>query len=234
MNNVITLIEKKHEPRFDSLALADNLGIQHKNALALIDDNKLEFGEFGRVAFETRTLETNGGNQKQRVALLNEDQSYFLLTLTRNTNRTKHLKVELVKAFSRFRKHQQTTEDYLPFYHELHDNVKALSDIAHQNGSEVKESLLHMNFNKLINNAFCLEAGQRSGLPPRLRAQVTAANVIAGDIVQRCIAAGLDHKLTYQKVKLAVLALAEPVKSLYQPSAQNRILPSAGTKNPAL
>lgn len=93
MNNVITLIEKKQEPRVDSLVIADYLGIQHKNTLALIDENKLEFGEFGRVAFETRTLETNGGNQKQRIALLNEDQSYFLLTLTRNTKRTKHLKV---------------------------------------------------------------------------------------------------------------------------------------------
>lgn len=234
MNNAITLTEKKHEPRVDSLVIADYLGIQHKNTLALIDDNKLEFGEFGRVAFETRTFETNGGNQKQRIALLNEDQSYFLLTLTRNTKRTKHLKVELVKAFSRFRKHQQTNEDYLPFYHELHDNVKALSDMAHQNGSQVKESLLHMNFNKLINKAFCLDAGQRPDLPPRLRAQVTAANVIAGDIVQRCNTAGLDHKVTYQKVKQAIFALTEPVRGLYQSPAQNRILLPTDTKNPEL
>ncbi|WP_340123846.1 Rha family transcriptional regulator [Methylobacter svalbardensis] len=234
MNNVISLIEKKHEPRVDSLAIADRLGIQHKNALALIDDNKLEFGEFGRVAFETRTLETNGGNQKQRIAFLNEDQSYFLLTLTRNTKRTKPLKVELVKAFSRFRKHKQTTEDYLPFYHELHDNVKSLSDRAHQNGSQVKESFLHMNFNKLINKAFCLDAGQRPDLPPRLRAQVTAANVIAGDIVQRCVMAGLDHKVTYQEVKQAVFALAEPVRGLYLPSTQNRAFQTADTKNPEL
>ncbi|MGZ8946403.1 MAG: Rha family transcriptional regulator [Methylococcaceae bacterium] len=234
MNNAITLTEKKHEPRVDSLAIADNLGIQHKNALALIDDNKLEFGEFGRVAFETRTLETNGGNQKQRIAFLNEDQSYFLLTLTRNTKRTKHLKVELVKAFSRFRKHQQTTEDYLPFYHELHDNVKALSDMAHQNGSNTGEKLFHINFNKLINKAFGLDAGQRSNLAPRLRAKVTAANVIAGDIVQQCLDSSLDHKATYQKVKLAIFALAEPVRGLYQPLAQNGTFPTVDTKNPEL
>ncbi|MGZ8952972.1 MAG: Rha family transcriptional regulator [Methylobacter sp.] len=237
MSNIIALTEKKHEARVDSLSLADNLGIQHKNLLALVDASKQEFEEFGRLAFETRKgepLQHGGFAKATRIALLNEDQSYFLLTLTRNTKHTKHLKVELVKAFSRFRKHQQTTEDYLSFYHELHDNVKTLSDKAHQNGIQVKESLLHMNFNKLINKAFCLDAGQRPDLPPRLRAQVTAANVIAGDIVQRCVAAGLDHKDTYLKVKQAIFALAEPVRGLYQSPAQNRMLQTAVTKNPEL
>ncbi|MGZ8190049.1 MAG: Rha family transcriptional regulator [Methylococcaceae bacterium] len=234
MSNVITLSEKKHEARVDSLVLAESLVTLHRNVVALIDKNKSEFEEFGRVTFETRTLETNGGRQKQRIGLLNEDQAYFLLTLTRNTERTKRLKVELVKAFSRFRRHQQVTSDYLPFYHELHYNVKALSDMAHQNGSNTDEKLFHISFNKLINKAFGLDAGQRSDLPPHLRAKVTAANVIAGDIVQQCLDANLDHKTTYQKVKQAVLALAEPVRSLYQPLTQNQTLPTAVTKNPEL
>ena len=212
MNNVIALIETKQEARVDSHILAEYLGIQPKNVLALIDENKSEFEEFGRVAFETRTLETNGGKQKQRIALLNEDQSYFLLTLTRNTERTKRLKVGLVKAFSRFRKHKQSNEDYLPFYHELHNNVKALSDWAHQNGSKTEEKWFHSNFNKLINKAFGLDAAQRPDLPPSLRAKVTAINVIAGDIIQQCIKANLDHKTTYQKVKQAVFAFAEPIR----------------------
>ena len=175
----------------------------------------MEFEEFGRLAFETRKgepLQHGGFAKATRIALLSEDQSSFLLTLTRNTKRTKHLKVELVKAFSRFRKHQQTTEDYLPFYHELHDNVKALSDRAHQNGSKADEKLFHSNFNRLINKAFGLDAGQRPNLPPRLRAKITVANIIAGDIVQRCIEAKLDHKAIYQKVKLAVNSLAEPFR----------------------
>jgi phage regulator Rha-like protein len=85
MSNVIALTEKKHEARVDSRILAECMDTLHRNVMALIDKNKSEFEEFGRVAFETRTLETNGDKQKQRIALLNEDQSYFLLTLTRNT-----------------------------------------------------------------------------------------------------------------------------------------------------
>lgn len=232
--NVIALIDKKHEARVDSHLIAESLDIQHKNVLALIDENKSEFEEFGQLAFETRVVSKRGAGQATRYALLSEDQSYFLLTLTRNTERTKHLKVALVKAFSRFRQHQQVKSDYLPFYHELHDEVKALSDMAHQNGSETAAWKIHSNFNKMINKAFGLEAGQRPDLPPSLKAKVTAANVIAGDIIQQCIAAGLDHKTTYQKVKQAVLALAVPVRGLYQPLAQNRMLQTADTKNPEL
>jgi phage regulator Rha-like protein len=235
MSNVIALTEKKHEPRVDSLVLAESLGIQHKNILALVDDNKSEFGEFGQLAFETRVVSKKGAGQKTRTALLNEDQAYFLLTLTRNTEHIKRLKVDLVKAFSRFRKHQQTTEDYLPFYHELHDNVKTLAEMAHQNGSNTDEKLFYINFNKLINKAFGLDAGQRSNLAPRLRAKVTAANVIAGDILLRCLDENLDHKTTYQKVKQAILALSEPVRGLYQRPAQNQTLPTDdNTKNPEL
>jgi phage regulator Rha-like protein len=234
MSNVIALTEKKHEARVDSRVLAEHLGIQPKNALALIDANKPEFEEFGQLAFETRVISKKGAGQATRYALLNEDQAYFLLTLTRNTDRTKHLKVELVKAFSRFRRHQQVTSDYLPFYHELHDNVKALSAMAHQSGSTTDERLFHSNFNKLINKAFGLDAGQRSNLPPHVRAKVTASNVIAADLIQQCLAANLDHKTTFQRVKQAVLALAEPVRGLYQPMAQNRMLQPADTRPPEL
>jgi phage regulator Rha-like protein len=234
MSNAIALTEKRHEPRVDSLMLAESLEIQHKNLLALINENKSEFEEFGRLAFETRVVSKKGAGQATRYALLSEDQSYFLLTLTRNTERTKRLKVELVKAFSRFRQHQQVTSDYLPFYHELHDNVKALSAMAHQNGSTTDESRFHSNFNKLINKAFGLDAGQRSSLPPHLRAKVTASNVIAADLIQQCLAANLDHKTTFQRVKQAVLTLAEPVRGLYQPLAQNRTLQAADTRTPEL
>ena len=106
--------------------------------------------------------------------------------------------------------------------------------MAHQNGSTTDESLFHSNFNKLINKAFGLDAGQRSSLPPHLRAKVTASNVIAADLIQQCMAANLDHKTAFQRVKLAVLTLAEPVRGLYQPMAQNRTLQAADTRNPEL
>ena len=212
INNAITLLEKKNEARVDSLSIANSLGIQHKNVLALIDDNKLKFQEVDQLAFETRVVSKMRAGQKTRIALLTEDQSYFLLTLTRNTERTSSLKMELVKSFSRFRKNKQSEADYLPFYHELHDKVRALSDRAHQDGSLTSENLFHITYNKLINKAFGLKTGQRSELSPRLRAKLTAANIVAEEVIQQCIFARLNHKATYQKVKQAIFAIAEPIK----------------------
>jgi phage regulator Rha-like protein len=158
MTNIIALVEKKKAARVDSLLIAEHLQIQHKNILALIDDNKPIFEEFGRLAFETRKgepLPQGGFAKSTRYALLNEDQAYYLLTLTRNNERTKRLKAELIKAFSRFRRHRQTAEDYLPFYHELQEDIKALAVVARQNGSTTDGKRLYTNFNRLINSAFC-------------------------------------------------------------------------------
>lgn len=208
MDNIITICPVKNEARVDSRVLAEHLGIQHKNVLELVEKHKLGFEEFGRVAFETRPFDTNGGKQKQRITLLNEDQSYLLLTFSRNTKRVVGLKVELVKVFSRFRRGQQAEADYLPFYHELHDSVKTLADRAHQAGSTTPERIFHININRLINDAFGLESGQRPDLPGHLRAKVTAANVIAGELLQEAIANGYDHKAAYQHVKCGILAFA--------------------------
>lgn len=88
------------EARADSREIARALGNQHKNVLALIADYQADFAELGRVAFETRTLETSGGTQKTRFVMLNENQCYFLLTLVRNSETVVRLKLALVKAFA--------------------------------------------------------------------------------------------------------------------------------------
>lgn len=209
MSNVIILHPIKHEPRVDSRILAEQLHVQHKNVLSQIGDYRGDFEEFWVVAFQTRKPpKGTAGGRPETFALLNEDQAYLLLTFSRNTAHVRKLKVELVKAFSRFRQHQQTEADYLPFYHELHDGVKALAELAHQSGSSTPERLFHINFNRLINDAFGLESGQRQNLPGHLRAKVTAANVLAKEVLERAIADGLDHKSAYQRVKQAVLVFA--------------------------
>lgn len=208
MDNIITLCPVKNEARVDTLILAENLQIKHKSVLELIDKYTSQFEELGRVTFQTRTFDTNGGKQKQRIALLNEDQSYLLLTFSRNTKRVVGLKVELVKVFSRFRRGQQAEADYLPFYHELHDSVKALADRAHQAGSTASERFFHININRLINDAYGLKSGQRPDLPPQLRAKVTAANVIAKELLEEAITKGYDHKAAHQHVKRGILAFA--------------------------
>lgn len=214
--NIIELSQVKNEARVDSRMLAEHIGIQHKNVLATIDSQISRFERFGPIAFKTRkgeALPQGGFAKPTRYALLNEDQSYLLLTFSKNTDRVADLKVELVMAFSRFRQHTQVDSDYLPYYHELHDSVKSLADVARQNGSSTDEKLFHINFNRLINKAFGIDAGSRKFLPGNLRAKVTAANVVAKELLDDAIKAGLDHKAAYQHVKKGIESFANLSRS---------------------
>ena len=203
----IALFEKKQQARVDSRLLAESLAIQHKNVMALIDENKPEFEEFDRLAFETRKGEPlpQGGRAKStRYVLLTEDQAYFLLTLTRNTERTKRLKVELVKAFSTFRQHQQAAVDYLPFYHDLHDAIKTLTEYAHTQGSRKEAHIFHRIYEKLINKACAIEAGQRQNLPVNTRVNITNATGAVIATIKQGIATHTDYHAIYQQAKITV------------------------------
>jgi phage regulator Rha-like protein len=217
--DIIPLHPVKNEARVDSRVLADKLQNQHKNVLSLIDNYKSDFEEFGAIAFKTlkgKPLPQGGNAKPARYTLLNEDQAYLLLSFSKNTNHVRGLKVELVKAFSRFRQHKQAEADYLPYYHELHDEVKVLALQAHQAGSNTKERIFHINFNKLINSAFGLKSGQRQNLPGHLRAKVTTANVIASELLKGAIDNGMTHKQAFQHVKQGIIAFANASTGLLE------------------
>lgn len=82
-----------------SAAIADGTGNQHKNVIALLRQYPEDFEVFGRVAFETRTLNTLGGPQTGMVALLNEDHATLLITYLRNNDVVRKFKQRLVLAF---------------------------------------------------------------------------------------------------------------------------------------
>lgn len=97
----ITLLDQGGEARVDSRVIATAIGNQHKNVMSLVGDYQQEFESFGILPFETE--KSTGAGRPERYALLNEDQSYFLLTLVRNAPQVVALKVGLVKAFKRAR-----------------------------------------------------------------------------------------------------------------------------------
>ena len=90
----LPLVTKKAEARVDSRLLAQHLGNQHKAVIALVDRYATEFKGMGILPFEKG--EITGRGQPERFALLNEDQAYFMLSLSRNTPRVVALKAKLV------------------------------------------------------------------------------------------------------------------------------------------
>ena len=93
------VVVEENRPLTTSLHIADGSKANHKAVMQLIKTHIHHFNKFGRVAFEMRPFETSGGAQLRRIALLNEQQATFLMTLMRNTERVVEFKCALVKAF---------------------------------------------------------------------------------------------------------------------------------------
>lgn len=90
---------KKLDLVTNTVAIAEGVGRDHDTIIKLVDRNKSDLEEFGRVGFEIRTFDTNGGRQKQRVVLLNEQQTTLLITYMRNNDVVRTFKKRLVAEF---------------------------------------------------------------------------------------------------------------------------------------
>lgn len=105
MSNIIQLIAVDREPRADSREIAERLGTGHRSAYRLITRYAGKFKQFGDMRFEIAKPESgSAGGRPQSYALLNEDQCYFLLSLSRNTAKVVDLKANLVQAFGEARR----------------------------------------------------------------------------------------------------------------------------------
>ena len=188
------------EPRADSRALAQHLGLRHSSVFELVNDHLADFETLGIVRFQTEKLPGGLRGRPERFALLSEDQTYLVLTFSRNTDRVRGLKVRLVKAFSELRRKRDLwATEYLPTYHALHDEIASL---AH--GSP-NERFVHMNVNKLVNRVIGIGAGRRSGLDLAQRSTLIVAQATA----EAAMHGATDHHDGYAKAKDALAQLGK-------------------------
>ena len=147
----VTLVIDKKEARVSHFEIAKVLEIQAYNTIRQIDDWRSDFEELGVIVFQTRKPPkgTTGG-RPERVAYLNEDQCFLLLSYSRNTATVRRAKINMVKAFKAAREAlEQDQEQYLPLYHACHDSVHQIAMKAKQCGSATPERMYHMNVEKL-------------------------------------------------------------------------------------
>ncbi len=105
MTAALSLAVIEGEPRIDSRLVATELGVIHKNARELVDKYSSQFQYISQLRFETACGDrAQGGGTPEKFYLLNEDQTYFLMTLVRNTAQAVELKKRLVQAFAECRK----------------------------------------------------------------------------------------------------------------------------------
>jgi phage antirepressor YoqD-like protein len=111
--NDLTLAVIDGEPRIDSRLIATELGVAPRNTYELVDKYSTQFQEIGSLRFETEVKKRDIGATQEKFYLLNEDQTYFLMTLVRNTEQAVELKKRLVQAFANCRKRlEQPTQSF--------------------------------------------------------------------------------------------------------------------------
>lgn len=118
-----------------TFAIAEGTKNQHKNVLELVRTYLSDLEEFGRVAFETRSFETNGGTQQREVAILNEHQATLLLTYMRNSEVIRKFKKRLVREFFEMARANQSmtpAERLLASAQLLVDHERQLADLSYR------------------------------------------------------------------------------------------------------
>lgn len=133
-----------------SLAIAEGVGVQHKNILETIRKNSFDFQEFGAFAFETRK---SGGRQTE-IAILNEPQATLLLTYMRNNEVVKKFKKSLVKAFFEMRDQLSAAPQQVEL--SRMDILKLAMEAEKENQvlqQKIMEDAPHVEFAKRVENS---------------------------------------------------------------------------------
>lgn len=91
------VFEKKGQVFTDSLIIAEKSENQHESIVRMINDNKEDFEEYGKIEFSD--FKSGKRGRPTRVYWLNEKQSTLLLTYLNNSEPVKQFKKDLVRAF---------------------------------------------------------------------------------------------------------------------------------------
>jgi len=202
IHDQLTLTTTTTEARIDSRLLAKQLDNKHRHVMALLDKYLDVFKKHGHVSFKNADGERRqGGGKAERYALLNENQAYFLLNLSRNTEIVVALKSRLITAFSEARKAADMRRtEYLPGYHALHDGIHALA------AGSPNERFIHMNVNKLMNTLAGIGPGQRAEASLPTQSLLVVGQMMAAHAMR----AAPDAREGYKLAKAAV----EPLLAL--------------------
>ena len=204
----ITVSKFEGELRADSRTFAPKMDIRHRQLMENIRKYQDKFEEIGFLAFQTE--EIDGRGQPEKYALLNEDQAYFMLTLSRNTDAVVSAKLALVKAFRKARS-QIVNNDTARIEGkkarlEETNAIKELVQYATDQGSQ-SAKMYYVNITKMTNQILGIDAGQRDKLPPATLDRIRLAETMIDVTLRDGMRAGLHYKQIYALAKEKVLML---------------------------
>lgn len=208
----ITVSTFAGELRADSRSFAPKLDVRHRQLMDNIYKYQDKFEVLGLLPFETEAVDGDGyrGVKYEKYVLLNEDQAYFLLTLSRNSDAVVNAKLALVKAFRKARA-QLVRADVARIEGkkarlEETDAIKELVQYATDQGSQ-NAKMYYVNITKMTNQILGIEAGQRDKLPASTLDRIRLAETMIDVTLRDGMRASLHYKEIYNLAKEKVLML---------------------------
>ena len=201
----ITIIQSGGELRADSRSFVSKMDIRHRQLMDNIRKYQDKFEELGLLPFQTeaRSDGQHGGGDVV-YTLLNEDQAYFLLTLSRNSDAVVAAKLALVKAFRHARGHIAKTETArIEGKKARSEETAAIAELvqyATDHGSE-SAKMYYVSITKMTNKLLGLESGKRDRLPPHALDALRLAETMIDVAIRDGLRAGLHYKQIYALAK---------------------------------
>ena len=195
-----------------SMIVANGTKNQHHSVTKLIRRHRKRFERWGELEFMDFKSINSGRGRPTKIALLNEEQAYFLITLLDNNDTVADFKAELVDQFFKAKKllAEKKTEGWQlargqgkEMRHELTDVLKEYVELAESQGHHGTAKFAYSNFTKLIKKPF----GTRDNAGAAQLVMIATVEHILAVTLQPLVKAGKDAKEIYCIAKQKVEAL---------------------------
>ena len=164
----------------------------------------MNWGSYQGFRLRREPCKQKGGIQKQRFAMLSEDQCYFILTLMRNNKKVVAAKLNLVKAFrdarTQLAKRDLSRIDGKEVRRVETEAISNLVEYAKAKGSKSAD-MYYANVTKMTNKLIGVKSGERNSLDARTLGDIAVMEKIVANAISDGIAAGMDYKDIYQLAK---------------------------------
>ena len=202
------VVLEKNKPVTTSLIIANGVKTEHHSVITLIRKHTKSLQEFGTVEFQIR----KSGGRPLEFAILNEEQTTFLITCMRNTEIVIEFKIKLVKEFYKMKKtliaiiERQTDEDWKRnrsigkiTRQEETDTIKEFVEYAKLQGS-TKAEMYYQNISKMENKGLFLIEEKFKNIREVLTGQQLQVLCSADQIVINALKDGMKNKMNYKEI----------------------------------
>ena len=202
------VVLEKNKPVTTSLIIAKGVKTEHHSVITLIRKHTKSLQEFGTVEFQIR----KSGGRPLEFAILNEEQTTFLINCMRNTEIVIEFKIKLVKEFYKMKKtliaiiERQTDEDWKRnrsigkiTRQEETDTIKEFVEYAKLQGS-TKAEMYYQNISKMENKGLFLIEEKFKNIREVLTGQQLQVLCSADQIVINALKDGMKNKMNYKEI----------------------------------